>query len=99
VGTGEGTTVLELLAAFRRVTGLDLPASLAPRRRGDAVGAYTRSARAREWLGWSAQRSLEDGIRDTLEWFSARGEKLADLMASAGCLRWPACPHEADPKP
>jgi UDP-glucose 4-epimerase len=99
VGTGEGTTVLELLAAFRRVTGLDLPASLAPRRPGDAVGAYTRSARAREWLGWSAQRSLEDGIRDTLKWFSVRGERLPDLMASAGASGGPSSRHEADLKP
>lgn len=79
VGTGEGTTVLELLDAFRRVTGLNLPASLAPRRPGDTVGAYTRSARAREWLGWTAERSLEDGIRDTLDWFDVRCERLPDL--------------------
>jgi UDP-glucose 4-epimerase len=84
VGTGEGTTVLELLAAFRKVTGQNLPASLAPRRPGDSAGAYTRSTRAREWLGWTAERSLEDGIADTLKWFSVRGERLPDLMAAGG---------------
>lgn len=79
VGTGVGTTVFELLEAFKTVTGLDVPSSVTPRRPGDVVGAYTRSARAQEWLGWNAERSLEDGIRDTLRWFDVRAKKLPDL--------------------
>lgn len=79
LGTGAGTTVFELLEAFQKVTERQMRWSVAPRRAGDSVGAYTRSARAHDWLGWSAERSLEDGIRDTLKWFEIRGQRLPDL--------------------
>lgn len=79
VGTGAGTTVFELIEAFQRVTERRMPWSVAPRRAGDAVGAYTRSSRALDWLDWTAERSLEDGIRDTLKWFDVRGRLLPDL--------------------
>jgi UDP-glucose 4-epimerase len=83
IGTGAGTTVFELLAAFQKVAGLDLPSAVAARRPGDSAGAYTHTARAQEWLGWTAGRSLDDGIRDTLRWFDVRAQKLPDLAASA----------------
>lgn len=79
LGTGTGTTVLELVDAFNRVVDRPVTVEPAPRRPGDAVGAYTRSSRALELLGWEARHSLEDGIRDTLRWFSVRRELLADL--------------------
>ena len=46
LGTGEGTTVRELVTAFEEVTGRPLPVEVAPRRPGDSVGAYTRSDRS-----------------------------------------------------
>jgi UDP-glucose 4-epimerase len=79
LGTGEGTTVIELVAAFEKVTGEKLPTESAPPRPGDSVGAFTRSQKAERLLHWTAQHSVEEGIADTLTWFDRRGQVLADL--------------------
>ncbi|WP_416968300.1 UDP-glucose 4-epimerase GalE [Streptomyces sp. 4F14] len=72
LGTGNGTTVRELIAAFETVTGRALPTTETGPRPGDAAGAYTRSHLAAELLGWKPQLSLEDGIRDSLRWYDRR---------------------------
>jgi len=79
LGTGTGTTVLELVDAFNRVVDHPVTVAEAPPRAGDVAGAYTHSARAGELLGWTAHRSIDDGIRDTLRWFAVRGQTLPDL--------------------
>ena len=79
LGTGSGTTVKELVHAFEAVTGEPMPVQSAPPRPGDSVGAYTRSDKAERVLQWKAERSLEEGIRDTLAWFDKRGSVLPDL--------------------
>ncbi len=76
LGTGTGTTVLELHDALRAVVGEDLPRVDGPPRPGDAAGCYPRSGRAKELLGWEPELGVEDGIRDTLRWFDVRGERL-----------------------
>lgn len=68
IGTGRGTTVRELIAAFRAVSGQPLRTIEAPRRAGDSAGAFAMVDAARSRLDWSADRSLEDGIRSALEW-------------------------------
>jgi UDP-glucose 4-epimerase len=78
VGTGTGTTVRELLAAFNSVTGEPVEGRDAPPRPGDVVGAYTRTERATELLGWQPQYSIADGIRHSLQWAAIRAERLAD---------------------
>lgn len=75
VGTGAGVTVRELVAAFERVTGEALDVVDGPRRPGDQAGAFALVDRAREVLGWSAELSVEDGVRDALAW----AEKLRTL--------------------
>lgn len=75
VGTGDGVTVRELVAAFERVTRETLPVVEAPRRPGDQAGAYAIVDRARAELGWHAERSVDDGVRDALSW----AEKLRTL--------------------
>lgn len=72
LGTGRGTTVFELVTAFDSVTGTPLKTIVGPPRPGDAAGAYTKSNRAKELLGWIPQHSIEDGISDTLKWFEVR---------------------------
>ncbi|MEV6843463.1 UDP-glucose 4-epimerase GalE [Actinoplanes sp. NPDC051411] len=79
LGTGTGTTVLEFVAAFNEVVDRPVAVELAPRRPGDTAGAYTRSSRARELLGWHAEHTVADGIRDSLAWFAERGRILSDL--------------------
>jgi UDP-glucose 4-epimerase len=79
LGTGAGTTVKELVAAFEEVIDAPLDVRSAPRRPGDSVGAYTRSDKAANLLGWTAQKSIKDGIADSLTWFDKRGAILPDL--------------------
>ena len=79
LGTGTGTTVLEFVDAFNKVVDVPVAVEAAPRRPGDSAGAYTRSTRAGEVLRWRAERTVEDGIRDSLAWFERRGKVLPDL--------------------
>lgn len=68
VGTGRGTTVRELVAAFNRVVDRPVPVVEAPPRPGDTIGAYSRSDLARTRLDWQPEYDVEDGIRHALAW-------------------------------
>jgi UDP-glucose 4-epimerase len=78
LGTGSGTTVRELVAAFNSVVSPPAEAVEAPRRPGDPAGAYTRSDRARELLGWTPTHSLAEGIVDSLRWAEVRDSILGE---------------------
>jgi len=77
IGAGTGTTVRELVAAFRSVAG-DLEVREAGPRPGDVVGCYTTSAKAAELLGWKAVKTLDEGVRDSLEWAELRPSVLGN---------------------
>ncbi|MGL4174575.1 MAG: UDP-glucose 4-epimerase GalE [Dermatophilaceae bacterium] len=79
LGTGQGTTVRELVRAYESVVGHEVATRLAPARPGDVPGAFTRSTRAASVLGWTADHKLEEGIADTLRWFEHRPSILAEL--------------------
>lgn len=68
IGTGEGVTVRELVAAFERVTGESLPLVETTRRPGDQAGAFAIVDRAAAVLDWHAERSVDDGVRDAITW-------------------------------
>lgn len=68
LGTGRGSTVLEVIHAFERATGRAVQWSFAPRRPGDVVAAYADTARAEAVLGWRAQRSLDQCMADAWRW-------------------------------
>jgi len=76
LGSGNGVTVREILAAFEKVLGREVPKRDAPPRDGDVAGAYASADRARRLLGWEATLSIVDGIRDALAWDRVRGEVL-----------------------
>ena len=78
LGTGTGTTVRELVAAFNDVVESPVTVIEAPRRPGDPAGAYTRSDRARRLLGWETRHSLAEGIRDSLRWAEVRDSILGE---------------------
>ncbi len=78
LGTGSGTTVRELVAAFNSVVSPPVAVVEAPRRPGDAAGAFTRTDRARRLLGWTASHSLTDGIADSLRWAEVRDAVLVE---------------------
>ncbi|WP_310962241.1 UDP-glucose 4-epimerase GalE [Nocardioides terrisoli] len=76
VGTGSGVTVRELVAAFERVYGAEVPLSEAPPRPGDAVGSYANVDLAHKLLGWRASASLDEAIDTALAWGRKRKEIL-----------------------
>ncbi|MEG1799592.1 MAG: UDP-glucose 4-epimerase GalE [Synergistaceae bacterium] len=65
LGTGRGTSVLELVNAFIRANGVDVPYETAPRRAGDLPEYYADASKAERELGWKAKRSIEDMCRDS----------------------------------
>ena len=76
LGRGEGVSVRELVAAFERVFGKEVPVREAPPRPGDAVGAYANVDRAAELLGWRAEETIDDAIASALAWTAKRHEIL-----------------------
>ncbi|MBL8753577.1 MAG: UDP-glucose 4-epimerase GalE [Planctomycetes bacterium] len=68
LGTGTGSTVLEVIAAFERATGGKLQWEWAPRRPGDVVAAYANTEKAAAGLGWRAERTLDQCMADAWRW-------------------------------
>ena len=68
IGTGKGTSVLELVHSFERVNNLKLNYKIAPRRPGDVVAIWADTTLANKELGWKAERSLDDTLRSAWAW-------------------------------
>jgi UDP-glucose 4-epimerase len=64
LGSGNGSTVLEMINAFERATGIAIPYSLAPRRAGDVPAVYANIGKAQRVLNWTPEKTLEDMLRD-----------------------------------
>ena len=65
LGTGKGYSVLDIVHAFERVNGIKIPYVIKPRRAGDIATCYADPTRAKEQLGWVAEKNLDDMCRDT----------------------------------
>jgi UDP-glucose 4-epimerase len=70
LGTGRGHSVLELVAAYARASGRDVPYAVAPRRPGDVAACWADPARARKLLGWQARYDLDRMCADSWRWQS-----------------------------
>jgi UDP-glucose 4-epimerase len=68
LGTGRGTSVLELVRAFETATGQRVPYTIAPRRPGDIAACWADANRADALLQWRAQRSVEEACADGWRW-------------------------------
>ena len=68
LGTGKGTSVLELVHAFASANGVDVPYRIAPRRSGDLAFCYANVDKAARVLGWRAEKTVEDMCRDSWRW-------------------------------
>jgi UDP-glucose 4-epimerase len=71
LGTGRGTSVLEMVSAFHEATGIPIPYTIAPRRPGDIAMCYADPSKAAEELGWKAGKTVRDMCEDTWRWQSA----------------------------
>lgn len=74
LGTGQGTSVLDLVHAFERVNGLTIPYVIEGRRSGDNAEVYADPSRALKDLGWKSQYSIEDACRDAWTYQKNREE-------------------------
>ncbi|KAL2235200.1 bifunctional UDP-glucose 4-epimerase and UDP-xylose 4-epimerase 1-like [Sesamum indicum] len=70
LGTGHGTSVLEMVAAFEKVSGKKIPVKLCPRRPGDATAVYASTEKAQKELGWKAKYGINEMCRDQWKWAS-----------------------------
>ena len=78
VGTGVGSSVLDVIRATERITGHTVPYTEAPRRAGDPVSTYADPTRVAATLGWRATRSLDEIITSAWNWHSTHVEGYAD---------------------
>lgn len=70
LGTGKGCSVLEMIASYSKACGHNLPYVIAPRRPGDLATVYADPSKAKEILGWTAQKTLDDMCADSWNWQS-----------------------------
>ncbi|HQE33947.1 MAG TPA: UDP-glucose 4-epimerase GalE [Flavobacterium alvei] len=68
LGTGTGSSVLEVIHSFEKVSGQKLPYKIVPRREGDVISAYANTDKANNVLGWTAQSTLDQAIESAWKW-------------------------------
>ena len=71
IGTGKGYSVLDMVKAFEEASGRKIPYEIVPRRPGDVAACYADGSKAKEKLGFVAQKDLLDMCRDSWRWQSA----------------------------
>jgi UDP-glucose 4-epimerase len=72
LGTGKGTSVLELIHTFQNVNNITIPYDIVDRRPGDVASSYADVSKAWEELGWKTEKSVEDMCRDS--WFFEKNQ-------------------------
>lgn len=68
IGTGQGSTVMEVIKAFEKVSGQKLNYRIGPRRAGDVTQVYADTSLSNSELGWKARLGLEDALRSAWAW-------------------------------
>lgn len=68
IGTGKGSSVLEVVNSFEKVTGENLNFEIVNRRKGDVIAIYAETKKANEILGWKAELTLDDAIGSAWKW-------------------------------
>lgn len=72
LGTGRGYSVLEMIQAFARSSGRDIPYTIAPRRPGDIASCWADTRLAREKLNWTADKDIQEMCDDAWRWQASR---------------------------
>ncbi|HOL91878.1 MAG TPA: UDP-glucose 4-epimerase GalE [Clostridiales bacterium] len=78
LGTGKGSSVMEMIAAFAEATGIKIPYKITGRRPGDAPVSYADPSKAEKELGWKASRNIIDMCRDLWTWQSQNPDGYGD---------------------
>ena len=65
LGTGHGYSVLDMVKGFEKATGKAVPYKIAPRRPGDIATCYADPTKAKEELGWIAEKNIDDMCKDS----------------------------------
>lgn len=68
IGTGTGSSVLEVIKAFEKVSGNPLNYKIVGRRKGDVTAAYADTTKANKELGWKAEKTLEEALASAWKW-------------------------------
>ncbi|RRO12507.1 UDP-glucose 4-epimerase GalE [Flavobacteriaceae bacterium 14752] len=68
VGTGKGNSVLDVVKTFEKVNNLKVPHKIVDRRPGDVTAAYADTTKVESVLGWKAQRTMADALKDAWRW-------------------------------
>ena len=68
IGTGTGSSVLEVVHAFEKVTAQKLNYKIVERRAGDVISVYADTQKANKELGWKSEKSMEDSLLSSWEW-------------------------------
>lgn len=82
LGTGSGTSILELVRAFEEVSGTKIPYRIVERRPGDVAACYADPAKALQHIEWSAQRTLRDMCVDTWRWLGRTAGQPDNIASS-----------------
>ena len=72
IGTGKGTSVLEIVSLLQKSAGSSVPIEMAPHRPGEQQESFVNADKARDLLGWAPEVTLEDGLANSYAWFSRR---------------------------
>lgn len=88
LGTGRGYSVLEMITAFERVSGRNIPYTITDRRPGDIAVCFANTTKANEELGWAATRGIEEMCEDSWRWqyTNPNGYEQEELVVSGSAL-------------
>lgn len=75
LGTGRPSSVLEMIAAFEKASGKKLPYKIVGRRAGDLPEIWANADRAKQELGWSTELTIDDAMRDTINYLNQEKEQ------------------------
>lgn len=84
IGTGNGTSVFEIINKFADVSRQNIPYKVVPRRLGDVASVYADASLAKTVLGWQAERDLQSMIEDTWRWQSQNPDGYETVNVSLG---------------
>lgn len=74
IGTGKGTSVIEVAKLLQKTAGSDVPVEFAPHRPGEQQDSFVNADKAGELLGWVPEVTLQDGLARTFAWFARKRE-------------------------